>query len=254
MIGTAYKDAFDILNRNWLKIIGMILLIYLIKLLIGTLPIQGSISIRFDPASVATSESLKTLAVRAFINSILFFIMIHYITLTNQTMRGRLLTAITYPFKNPRLLYKGVIVLFLTNFILYFFWMLLLYTAFGGLIISATGINIRSSIAILVIILVYVLFFWLYLGISQALYLLHDDPKLNTFRSIRRSFSLMKGYRWPLSGLLVLSGLGLIIGILLFMIGAIFALVLYELVRLAFYQELLRKKRQQEWRDKVARE
>ncbi|GAB3045021.1 hypothetical protein GCM10027286_04310 [Virgibacillus ainsalahensis] len=254
MIGTAFKEAIDILNRNWLKIIGMVLFIYVIKLLIGTLPVQGTVSLRFDPMSVATSESLKTLLLKAFVNSILFFIMIQYITLTKQTMRGRLLTSIIYPFRHPRLLYKGVIVLFLNNFMLYFFWMLLLYTGFGGLLIYAAGLDIRSGIVILGIILIYALLFWLYAGISQALYLLHDDPKLNIFRSIKKSFSLMKGYRWSLLGLFVLTGLGLIIGILLFMIGAIFTLVLYEVVRLAFYQELLRKKRQQEWLDKVAEE
>ncbi len=41
---------------------------------------------------------------------------------------------------------------------------------------------------------------------------------------------------------------------LLFIVGAIFTLVLYEVVRLSFYQELLRKKRQRDWHDKVEAE
>ncbi|MFD1851943.1 hypothetical protein [Oceanobacillus bengalensis] len=254
MIGAAFRDALDILNRNWLKIIGMVLLIYIVKLLMGTLPIQGTIILRFDPLAMVTSESLRTLIVRALTNGILFFILIQYITLTKQTMRGRLVTAITYPFRHPRLLYKGTIVLFLTNIILYFFWMLILYTGLGGTLIYAGGLSVRSGFVILVIVLLYVLLFWLFAGISQALYLLHDDPKLSTFRSIKESFSLMKGSRWSLLGLFVLTGLGLIIGMYLFIVGAIFTLVLYEVVRLAFYQELLRRKRQREWQDKLEEE
>lgn len=251
MIGTTFKTAIDILNRNWLKIIGMVLFIYFIKFLIGTLPIQGTLILRFDPLAIATSESLRTLLVRSVVNSILFFILIQYITLTKQTMRGRLVKAVTYPFRHARLLYKGVIVLFLTYIILYFFWMLILYSSFSGALIFAAGLNIRSAFLILGIILLYALLFWLFAGISQGLYVLHDDPKLGTFRSIKKSFSLMKGHRLALLGLFGLTALGLIIGLYLFMVGAIFVLILYEVARLAFYQKLLRKKRLRDWQDKV---
>ncbi|RKQ33982.1 DUF975 family protein [Oceanobacillus halophilus] len=251
MIGTVLKGAMDILNRNWLKIIGMVLLIYLIKLVIGTLPIQGTLSIKMDPLAVATSETLQSLLIGAFVNSILFFILIQYITLTKNTMGNRWMTAITYPFRNARLLYKGVIIFVLNNLLIYFIGMLIIYTGIGAVVIAAAGWNVRTGIVILIYLVLYAILFWLYLGISQTMYLLHDDPKLGIFRSIKNSFSLMKGYRWSLLGLFLLTGIALIIGVFLFVIGAIFSLVLYEVARLAFYQELLRKKRQKEWHDKV---
>ncbi|KHE71014.1 hypothetical protein [Halobacillus sp. BBL2006] len=98
MMKTVLKDAFDRLNGNWLRIIGMVILCYLIKLFIETLPIQGSISIQMSPMAVASSETLQSLLLGALINSILFFILIDYISLTQQTMRKRFLNAIIYPF------------------------------------------------------------------------------------------------------------------------------------------------------------
>lgn len=125
------------------------------------------------------------------------------------------------------LLYKGAIVLFFTYTILYFLWMLILYTGLGGVLIYADRLSVLSVLVIFVVVLLYALIFWLLLGISQALYLLHDNPKLNVFRSIKESFSLIKGYRWSLLGLFILTGIGLVIGLYLFMVGAIFALVVY---------------------------
>ncbi|MFG6147711.1 hypothetical protein [Halobacillus sp. B23F22_1] len=52
-------------------------------------------------------------------------------------------------------------------------------------------------------------------------------------------------------GLFLITGGGLILGLGLFGVGVVIALVLYETARLAFYHELLQKKRQNEWRAKV---
>ncbi|WP_112181095.1 DUF975 family protein [Paraliobacillus zengyii] len=253
MIQNVFKEAMTILSNNWLKIIGMVLLTYFIKLLLGTVPIQGSVSIRMDPLAVSSLDSIQSLLIGPLVNSILFFILLQYIILTKNTMRKRFLTAITYPFRNARLLYKGLIVLIISNFLLYLIGMLAIYTVIIFLAIIPVGLNLGTGSIIAGFIILYGILFWLYLGTSQALYLLHDDPKLGIFRSVKQSFSLMKGNRWSLFGLFLLTGLGFIIGILLLLVGAIFSIVVYEVARLAFYRELLRKKRKKEWQDKVQR-
>ncbi|WP_152640140.1 DUF975 family protein [Virgibacillus necropolis] len=242
MIGTVYKDTLHILQGNWLKIIGMVILCYLIKFSIETLPIQGSISIRMDSLAVVSSEILQTLLLGALINSILFFMLIDYITRTQVTMRKRFLTAITHPFRQSRLLYKGFFVLIITNLLLYIIGMMSIYA----------GLSVKSALLFFAYLLLYAFFIWLFLGISQAMYILYDDPKVGIFRCIRNSFSMMKGKRWQLLGLFLLAGVGLILGALLLMIGVLVVLVMYEVGRLAFYRELMRKNRQEEWYEKVS--
>ena len=251
MFSNVFREGWNILQLNWLKIIGMVFFVYTIKLLLGTLPIQGTVIIRFDPLDILTSDSLGELVVQSFVNGVLFFILVQYITLTDRTMRGRFVKAITFPFRNFRLLYKGLIVLFLTYILLSLFGLVVLYSFFGLLIILSAGLDGNSILLAVIFALLYTLFIWLLTGISQALYILHDDPSINTFRSIGRSFGLMRRNRWTLIGLFVLTGIGVIIGVLLLLVGVVITMVLFEVFRLAFYRELLRKKRQHEWQHKV---
>lgn len=251
IIKTSVNEAFRILDGHWLKIIGMVVLIYFIQLVLSTLPVQGTISIQMSPLAVASSENLQSMAVASLVNSTLFFIMIHYITNTAHTMRNRFLNAWTYPFRNWKLLYKGWIVLFISNFFLYVFGMMIIYALLGGLFLLVAGLDIFTGIALAAYLLVFLFILWLFLGLSQAMYLLYDDPEKGILSSIKESFSLMKGYKLSLLGIFLLTGIGMIVGVILLVIGAILSLVIFEVVRLAFYRELLRRKRRQEWSDKV---
>lgn len=254
IIGNSVKEAFNLLNGNWLKIVGIVLLSYFIKLLIGTLPVQGTVSIQMSPLSIASSENLLSLAIASVVNSIIFFVMIDYITNTQHTMKKRFVNAWTYPFRNWQLLYKGTAVLFLSNLLLYIEGMMMLSAGISSLFLLGASINLNAGIIIAAYLLLFLLILWLFLGISQAVYLLYDDPKRGFFSSIKESFSLMKGHKLALLGIFILTGIGIIAGAFLLLIGAILCIVLYEVVRLAFYRELLRKKRQQEWQAKVNEE
>lgn len=174
MFSNVFREGWNILQLNWLKIIGMVFLVYTIKLLLGTLPIQGTVIIRFDPLDILTSDLLGELVVQSFVNGVLFFILVQYITLTDRTMRGRFVKAITFPFRNFRLLYKGLIVLFLTYILLSLFGLVLLYSFFGLLYILSAGLDGYSILLAVIFALLYTLFIWLLTGISQALYILHD--------------------------------------------------------------------------------
>ncbi|WP_226577913.1 DUF975 family protein [Halobacillus litoralis] len=251
MIGSTLKDAVNILNGNWLKIIGMVVFTYFIKLVLETLPVQGTVSIQMTPMTVASSETILSLLVASAVNSVLFFVLVDYITQTQYTMRKRFVRACTYPFRNWQLLYKGLIVFFLSNFLIFLIGMMLIYGGIGSLFTYAAGISIATSLLVIAYLLLFTLLIWLFLGISQSMYILYDDPDVGVFKSLKDSFSLMKGHKWALLALFVLTGLALIIGVLLVVIGAILSLVLYEVARFAFYRELKRKKRLLDWQEKV---
>ncbi|GAE27755.1 hypothetical protein JCM9140_3912 [Halalkalibacter wakoensis JCM 9140] len=236
---------------NWLKITGMVLLVYIIKMLLGTMPISGTMIIRFDPLSVLTSRTLMSLLAGALVNSILFFIMIDYITRSEQTMSKRFQRACTYPFRHPQLLFKGFFVLFITYLFIQMISLMSIYSVLGTLFMIAADINVRLMMVFVAFVSLFALFIWLFLGLSQVLYILYDDPKKGTFRSMKESFSIMKGHRWALFGFFLLTGVAFILGFVLFLIGAIVSLVIFEVARLAFYRDLLRKKRQKEWLEKV---
>lgn len=251
MIGSSMNDALRILQGSWLKITGMVFLVYFIKILLETLPVQGTVSIQMDPFSVASSDTLISLAIAALVNSLLFYALVDYITLSEYTMRKRFVKACTYAFRNPKLLYKGWVVFFLINLLLYIMGMMTVYAGMGAVLVYASGIHVTSLLLTAAYAALYILLIWVYLGISQTMYVLYEDPDAGIFRSMKNSFSLMKGHKWPLLGLLVLSALAILLGIVLFVVGAIVALVLYEVARLAFYRDTLRKRRQREWREQV---
>jgi uncharacterized membrane protein len=252
IIGTTIKDAFNFLNGSWLRIIGIVLLCYIIKLILGTLPVQGSVSIQMSPVAVASSETFKSLVIASLVNSILFFIMIDYITKTQYTMRKRFVNACTYPFRNWQLLYKGLAVFFISNLFLYIMGMMMIYGGVGSLFTFAAGASLWTGILFIAYLLLFSATIWLFLGISQAMYILYDNPDAGIFSSIKESYSLMKGYKWSLLGLFLLTAIGLILGVLLFGVGLILSLVLYEVVRLIFHRELLQKRRQREWHAKIS--
>ncbi|KGA96757.1 hypothetical protein AJ85_01540 [Alkalihalobacillus alcalophilus ATCC 27647 = CGMCC 1.3604] len=251
MIKRTFNEAFRLLHNSWLRVIGIVLLVYFIKVAAGTLPISGTVVIEMNPFYVLTSNTLTTLLFGALLNSILFFIMIDYILLSQHTMRRRFVTACSYPFRNPKLLYKGVIVLAISYLLLHIIGMMSIYAVIGSLFTASVGFNIRLFIVLFIYLLIFALIIWLYLGISQSLYILYDDPDISVFRSIKRSFFLMKGARWSLIGFIVLSFIGMIIGTLLLVVTGFIILVIYEVGRLAFYQTLLQRKRQKEWQDKI---
>lgn len=76
IVGTSIKDAFQLLRGSWLKIIGVVVLAYVIKLVFETLPVQGTVQVRMEPLTIANTNNLLSLALAAAVNSILFFIMI----------------------------------------------------------------------------------------------------------------------------------------------------------------------------------
>ncbi|WP_281974378.1 DUF975 family protein [Halobacillus litoralis] len=250
IIGATIKDALNFLNGKWLRGIGIVLLCYIIKLVLETLPVQGSISIQMAPVAVASSETLISLVITSVVNSILFFIMIDYITNTQYTMRKRFVKACTYPFRNWHLLYKGLAVFFITNLLLYVIGMMMIYAGLGSLFTYAAGVSLWSGILFAAYLLVFAFIIWLFLGISQAMYILYDDPGSGIYSSMKESFLLMKGYKWPLLGLFVLTGIGLILGVLLFVVGLVVSLAIYEVSRLVFYRALIQKRRQREWHAK----
>lgn len=245
------KDAFRLLNGNLFKILGIVVLCYFIKLVAETLPVQGSVFIEMNPVSVASTNNFQYLILASIVNSILFFVMIDYIINTQHTMRKRFVHACTYPFRHWRLLYKGLIIFFCLYLLVSTMGMMVIYGGFIGLAFLAAEINVWTISVSTAYILMFLIFIWLFLGISQAPYILYDNPSAGVFKSIKESFSLMKGYKWSLIGLLILSAISMIVGALIFIIGAVVSIVLFELVRLTFYQELLRKKRQREWHAKV---
>ncbi|KHE71015.1 DUF975 family protein [Halobacillus sp. BBL2006] len=141
--------------------------------------------------------------------------------------------------------------MFITNFLLYLIGMMTIYAGIGTLFSYVGGVTLKTGGVFFVYLLLFSFIIWLYLGISQAMYILYDDPKAGIFPSIKNSFSLMNGHKGTLLGLFVLTGVGLILGALLFVVGAIVSLVVYEVSRLAFYRNLLQMKRQKEWHAKV---
>lgn len=225
----------------------MVILCYFIKLLAGTLPVQGTLQIQFSPLAVFNSETFRSLLIAAFVNSVIFFIMIDYITNTRRTMKKRFTRACTYPFRHWKLLYKGLAIFFLSNLLIYIIGMMVVYAGIGSLFLLGTAMNVWSILISFAYFLLFSIFVWLFLSISQAWYILYDDPDTGIFTSIKRSFHLMKGSRWSLLGFFVLTGVGMVLGALLIFVGLIFCLVLYEVMRLTFYRELLRKRRREEW-------
>lgn len=225
----------------------MVILCYFIKLLAGTLPVQGTLQIQFSPLAVFNSETFRSLLIASFVNSVIFFVMIDYITNTQRTMKKRFARACTYPFRHWKLLYKGLAVFVLSNLLIYIIGMMVVYAGIGSLFLVGSAMNVGSILVSFAYFLLFSIFVWLFLSISQAWYVLYDDPDTGIFTSIKKSFHLMKGSRWSLLGFFVLTGVGMVLGALLILIGLVFCVVLYEVMRLTFYRELLRKRRREEW-------
>ncbi|MBN8233938.1 DUF975 family protein [Halobacillus kuroshimensis] len=250
MLGSSIKNGFRVLEGNWLRIIGVVFLCYIIKLIAGTLPVQGTIIINFDPLAVLNSETLLSLVLASVLNSFLFFIMVDYITNTAYTMRRRFAKACAFPFQNWQLLYKGAIVFFLSNVLLTIIGMMAIYAALGGLVSIAGGsLTVLALYGVLLLIFAGVV--WLFLSITQAVYILYDDPDIGVMAGLKQSFSMMKGSRWPLLGLFLLMMVATMLGALLIGLGAFVSIAIFEVVRLSFYKELLQKRRREEWHAKV---
>ncbi|MCA1023786.1 DUF975 family protein [Halobacillus litoralis] len=250
MLGSSIKDGFRILDGNWLRIIGVVFLCYMIKLIAGTLPVQGTVIINFDPLAVLNSETLVSLVLASVLNSFLFFIMVDYITNTSYTMRRRFAKACAFPFQNWQLLYKGMVVFFLFNLLLTIIGMMTIYAALGGLASIAGGsLTVLGLYGVLLLLFTGVV--WLFLSISQVAYILYDEPAAGILSGLKQSISMMKGSRWPLLGLFLLMMVATMLGALLIGIGAFVSIAIFEVVRLSFYKELLQKRRREEWHAKV---
>ncbi|WP_444684548.1 hypothetical protein [Alkalicoccus luteus] len=251
IVGTSIKDAFQLLRGSWLNIIGVVVLAYVIKLVFETLPVQGTVQVRMEPLTIANTNNLLSLALAAAVNSVLFFIIIDYITKTAHTMRRRFWSACAYPFKQWSLLYKGTAVFFMTYLLLDVVGTLFMYGGILGLFGNMMALQAGGAMLLAFYAGIFTLLIWILLGISQVGYILYEYPEKSLLKSIRESFTMMKGYRLSLLGLFVLAVISILAGALLFIIGAIVMIVVYEVVRLAFYQELKRRKRREEWHSKV---
>ncbi|WP_209121230.1 DUF975 family protein [Alkalihalobacillus sp. BA299] len=151
---------------------------------------------------------------------------------------NKFLKAFLYSFKNKSLLFKGFVILALSR-LLQFFIVILLTITFLYFLIFLTGDVATPDIAKFIGLLVFSLIIvWIYLGLSQSMYILYERPKIKLFKCIYYSFKLMRGNRASLIGLYLIFGLWFLLGLVALVVGVLWILAFFEVSRVEFYQSL----------------
>ncbi|UJL46451.1 hypothetical protein KFZ58_00235 [Virgibacillus sp. NKC19-16] len=106
---------------------------------------------------------------------------------------------------------------------------------------------------ILAVLLLFLLCVWIFLGLSQAMYIIYERPKTGLFGGVWRSFQLTKGHKWSLVGLFTLFLLWFTVGFIVVIIGIIVSLTFYHVTRVEYFKMLNRKcvwkDQQAEWHE-----
>jgi uncharacterized membrane protein len=241
MISAAKVRAQSILKYNWIRVVGLMFITFVIELLSGTnlsnlYKRDGSIG--FSLLSISSSGGLSFVFLGGLIGSILFFIIVDLIeNIKRQEDRGYL-TAFLYPFKNWSLLIKGSIIGIFNRILLFSFAITLGIFVFNLLIVSMGGFTASSLISTAVMLLIICISMWLYLGFSQALYILYEEPKLKLRKCIYYSFKMADGNRWWLIGFYLSFYFWFILGALALIVGVFWSMAYFQVSRFEFYHVL----------------
>ncbi|MBU9712272.1 DUF975 family protein [Evansella tamaricis] len=251
MVWSSMSSALDVLKGNWLKVMGIVILCYVIRVLLGTSRSSWNITgdgFSMSPMVFATSENITAIIIGAFFNSILFFTVIDVLSKLKTKERKNLFSSFLYAFKNPSLLYKGFII-HAINAVLLFLTVILYIISFLFLLnVFMEGFSSESIVRFGGILLPSVVCLWVFLGLSQAMYLLYEDPKTSIFNCIRRSFRMMKGHRLSLIGLYIIFLFVHSVGLMALVVGLFVTISFYEVTRLEYFHGLKQKERQREWK------
>ncbi|WP_100012355.1 DUF975 family protein [Lentibacillus sediminis] len=252
MVRTAEKAALRILKGNWISSVIFILLCYVGMFFLGNVYMSsvhfGEDGLSASLFSFSTADFIRIIP-GSFVNSILVFAIIDYVYgITNE--EKRFFRPFLYSFKHPSLLYKGFIVTGVIGLLMYFIGIV------GGILILSLMINgpaIFIDYGFVTVLLLFALCVWMFLGLSQAMYILYEQPKVGMFRSIRRSFQLTKGHKRSLMGLFALFILWFMVGFIVVIIGITVSLAFYHVTRVEYFKLLNRqhvwKDQQAEWQD-----
>ncbi|WP_096186521.1 DUF975 family protein [Evansella halocellulosilytica] len=242
MVFSIKQSAREVLRGNWIKVVSLIFICYFIGILAGTN--ITTINFKSDGISISlltfsTSDSILGILLAAFIGSIGFFAVVDLIHNIKYQDGRKFLSAFTYSFKNKSLLLKGFVVNSLIRLLQFFAVIIFVFAILQSLwIIGDQNLDMTKITIGIVLALLPLLLVWLFLGLSQAMYILYDKPKIKLTKSIYLSFKLMKGNKWSLIGLYI-SFIGwFFLGLLALIIGVFWSFTYFEAARFEFYQML----------------
>ncbi|WP_216827389.1 DUF975 family protein [Alkalihalobacterium elongatum] len=250
MVWSVKQSALEVLKGNWFKVIGIIFVCYMIKVFLGTSRSSWNISsdgVSMTPLVLASSENILVIIAAAFFNSILFFAIVDLISHIKFNSGKKFFSAFIYSFKNPSLLYKGFIINAISSLVIFFFWLTSVITLLNLLYVMLEGFQTDDIMKFFFVLLIPIALLWVFLGLSQAMYILYEDPKTNVIKCVIRSFKMMNGNRWSLIGLYVSFVLWFFLGLIALVVGLLASLAFFEVSRFEYFQMLKRKERQKQW-------
>ncbi|WP_059105749.1 hypothetical protein [Shouchella shacheensis] len=176
MVWTAQQQAQVILRKNWLKSIFFVFICYVVIVLFGNTLVDvrsndGGFSVSLF--SVATSMRLLSVIgpLGALVTSIMHFAILDYY-FGLQDRKKRFFSSFLYSFKNPRLLYKGVVITIMNLVLLASTLMIIAFMLLGLL-----GAGAFLNIGFLLMTAIGVVLLYLYLGLAHVIYILYENPK-----------------------------------------------------------------------------
>ncbi|WP_175638442.1 DUF975 family protein [Metabacillus schmidteae] len=250
MIFDVKGKAFAVLKGNWFKVVFMMFLCFFIGVITGT----GRSTLTFNNGdfnfrllTFSASDSIFVVILGGFIGSICFFAIVDLIHNIKFNIRKRFLLTFLYSFKTKSLLIKGFLINSLNRLLQFGIVILtaIVIVNFLTLFIGElTGIRI---IKLLGLILTIIIIIWVYLGLSQCMYLLYEEPKISILNCIKNSCKMMKGNRLSLISLYAIFSFWILLGLIAFVIGVLWSFAYFEVTKFEFYQMLKRKEKQKEW-------
>ncbi|MDQ0483945.1 DUF975 family protein [Guptibacillus hwajinpoensis] len=234
MISEVKGNALHILKGNWMKVVSLVFITYLLISLAGadysTLSFnRGGLS--FSPLTFTSSLNIVGIILGSLIGSILFFALVDLIHSIKHHKDKKYLTSFFYGFRHRTLITKGFFILVVNRIL-----QLAVAICTGSALFNLLLMNnpLRAGVLFIIALMTG----WLYLGISQCLYIFYDDPKVNVIKCISSSITLMKGRKLQLLGLYI-SFIGwFLLGLLAFIVGILWSIAYFKVSRFEFYESI----------------
>ncbi|MDP4549608.1 DUF975 family protein [Alkalihalobacillus macyae] len=199
MISEVKGNALHILKGNWMKVVSLVFITYLLFSLAGTDYSTLSFNkggLSFSPFTFTSSLNLVGIILGSLIGSILFFALVDLIHCIKHHKNKKYLTSFLYGFRHRTLIIKGFFISVVNRLL-----QLVVAMCTGAALFNLLLMNnpLRAGVLFIITLMTG----WVYLGISQCLYIFYDDPKVNFIKCISSSIRLMKGRKLQLVGLYI---------------------------------------------------
>lgn len=234
MVLETKTSALHILKGNWMKVVSLVLITYLLISLTGAdfsrLSFQkGGLS--FSPLSFSSSVNIVGIVLGSLLGSILFFAIVDMIYHLKHNRKKSYFKFFSYGFKNKTLIIKGFIFI-VANRIL----QLIVAICIGGTLLNLTLMfdPIRAG----VLLLISLVSGWLYLGLSQCMFILYDNPTVRFSKCLFMSISMMRRNKFKLI-VLYISFIGWFsLGLIVFIVGVLWSIAYFKVSRFEFYEAI----------------